>query len=202
MNYWDANFSFRDYNMIGLSGGGWTTTVLPALDPRIKISIPVAGSWPGIIFAAPLACAGYICGDSCETVACAEQNWTNFFTVAGYIDLYMMASYGPNRRQFQILNYSDNCCFGNSSFVGSGAASFYGVDFPTYIGNYIVRVKQKGSGRNASPLRWHDRLCRRPAPDLAARAVGDSFDTWEHRARRAGGGGDCSNVVGTQGGGG
>jgi pimeloyl-ACP methyl ester carboxylesterase len=143
MNYWDTNFSFRDYNMAGLSGGGWTTTILPALDTRIKISIPVAGSWPGIIFAAPLACADEICGDGCDTVACAEQNWTNFFTVAGYIDLYMMASYGPHRLQFQILNYSDGCCFGNSSFVGSGAATFYGVDFPTYIGNYIVRVKQQ-----------------------------------------------------------
>jgi pimeloyl-ACP methyl ester carboxylesterase len=143
MNYWDINFSFHDYNMIGLSGGGWTTTVLPALDTRIKISIPVAGSWPGIVFAAPLACADNICGDGCAVVACAEQNWTNFFTVAGYIDLYMMASYGPHRRQFQILNYSDNCCFGNSSFVGSGAATLYGVDFTTYVGNYTVRVKQK-----------------------------------------------------------
>jgi pimeloyl-ACP methyl ester carboxylesterase len=143
MNYWDANFSFRDYNMIGLSGGGWTTTVLPALDTRIKISIPVAGSWPGIIFTAPLACGDNICGDLCGTIACAEQNWTNFFTVAGYIDLYMMAGYGPHRRQFQILNYSDDCCFGNSFFVGSGAAAFYGVDFPAYIRDYIARVKQK-----------------------------------------------------------
>ncbi|HKM71461.1 MAG TPA: hypothetical protein VJX94_15630 [Stellaceae bacterium] len=74
---------------------------------------------------------------------CAEQNWSNFFSVAGYIDLYMMASYGPNRRQFQILNYSDDCCFGNSIFAGSGAASFYEVNFATYMRNYIVGVKQK-----------------------------------------------------------
>src|SRR5208282_1909652 len=143
MNYWDANFSFRDYNMMGLSGGGWTTTILPALDPRIKISIPVAGSWPGIIFAGSLACSDGICGDGCSTVNCAEQSWSNFFSVAGYIDLYMMASYGPNRRQFQILNYSDDCCFGNSIFAGSGAASFYGVNSATYMRNYIVSVKQK-----------------------------------------------------------
>ena len=29
--------------MIGLSGGGWTTAVEAAIDPRIKLSIPVAG---------------------------------------------------------------------------------------------------------------------------------------------------------------
>ena len=30
--------------MIGLSGGGWSTTVAAALDPRIGLSLPVAGS--------------------------------------------------------------------------------------------------------------------------------------------------------------
>ena len=129
MNYWDANYAFHDYNMAGLSGGGWTTTILPALDTRIKTSISVAGDWPGVIFAL---------GNSGD----AEQGWTNFYSVAGYIDLYVMASYGPNRRQFQILNYSDDCCFGNSDYISRGAPGLYGVDFPTYMRNWIVGMKQ------------------------------------------------------------
>ena len=32
--------------MVGLSGGGWTTTVAAGLDPRIDLSIPIAGSLP------------------------------------------------------------------------------------------------------------------------------------------------------------
>jgi hypothetical protein len=32
--------------MMGLSGGGWTTTLAAALDPRIDLSIPIAGSIP------------------------------------------------------------------------------------------------------------------------------------------------------------
>jgi hypothetical protein len=32
--------------MGGLSGGGWTTTVAAAIDPRIGLSFPVAGSVP------------------------------------------------------------------------------------------------------------------------------------------------------------
>lgn len=32
--------------MVGLSGGGWTTTDYSALDPRITLSLPVAGSLP------------------------------------------------------------------------------------------------------------------------------------------------------------
>lgn len=31
---------------MGLSGGGWTTTLAAALDPRIDLSIPIAGSIP------------------------------------------------------------------------------------------------------------------------------------------------------------
>jgi pimeloyl-ACP methyl ester carboxylesterase len=130
MNYWDANNSFSRYDMVGLSGGGWTTAILPALDLRIKISIPVAGSWPGMQFIDG-------CANSDE-----EQCWSNWYTVAGYIDLYIMASYGPNRRQFQILNFSDDCCFGNSEFSASGGVTAYGVDFATYMRNWVVSDKQ------------------------------------------------------------
>lgn len=31
---------------MGKSGGGWTTTVSAALDPRIRVSFPIAGSIP------------------------------------------------------------------------------------------------------------------------------------------------------------
>ena len=37
---------YQDFSMIGLSGGGWTTVVYAAIDPRIKLSFPVAGSLP------------------------------------------------------------------------------------------------------------------------------------------------------------
>ena len=32
--------------MMGKSGGGWTTTLAAALDPRISFSAPIAGSIP------------------------------------------------------------------------------------------------------------------------------------------------------------
>ena len=43
--------------MIGLSGGGWTTTVAAAIDPRVGLSIPVAGSLPfDMRFQHPVSC--------------------------------------------------------------------------------------------------------------------------------------------------
>lgn len=35
-----------DVLMTGLSGGGWTTTWIAAIDPRVRISFPIAGSIP------------------------------------------------------------------------------------------------------------------------------------------------------------
>ena len=75
MNYWDANKSFADYNFVGFSGGGWTTVVIAALDPRIQISVQIAGSMPGIQFVGAHAAVD------------AEQDWAPFYTIAGYEDL-------------------------------------------------------------------------------------------------------------------
>ena len=43
VNYAEA-LGYDEIVMLGLSGGGWTTTVSAAVDSRIKLSIPVAGS--------------------------------------------------------------------------------------------------------------------------------------------------------------
>jgi PhoPQ-activated pathogenicity-related protein len=37
---------YKHIVMAGLSGGGWTTTIAAAIDPRIQLSIPIAGSIP------------------------------------------------------------------------------------------------------------------------------------------------------------
>ena len=37
---------YKNIVMAGLSGGGWTTTMMAAIDPRIGLSFPVAGSMP------------------------------------------------------------------------------------------------------------------------------------------------------------
>ena len=47
VNYLVAHHpELQEIDMIGLSGGGWTTTVYAAIDPRIVKSIPVAGTLP------------------------------------------------------------------------------------------------------------------------------------------------------------
>ncbi len=90
-----------DWNLVamtGYSGGGWSTLVYAACDPRIRRSYAVAGSLP-VHFR-----VGGDFGD-----------WENvdngLMAVANYLELYLLASSGPHRRHVQINNHHDPACF-------------------------------------------------------------------------------------------
>jgi len=98
LNYIEE-FNYKDVSMVGISGGGWTTVLYSALDPRISKSYPVAGSLP--IYLRDLSFEG---GDY-------EQSLVGLYHVANYLDLYILGSYGEDRGQLQIFNKFDSCCF-------------------------------------------------------------------------------------------
>ncbi len=106
LNHVIAAYRPSSVQMIGLSGGGWTTTVYAAIDPRITRSYPTAGSLPFHLRpGAP---------NTQSSIGDWEQRLDTqpaFYGIAGYLDLYVMAAIGPGRRQIQILNRFDACCF-------------------------------------------------------------------------------------------
>jgi hypothetical protein len=84
--------------MMGLSGGGWATTLVAALDERIEASFPVAGSLP-------------IRLRRWQDVGDWEQLLPGIGDLVSYEDLYVMGAVGEGRRQLQVLNQFDSCCF-------------------------------------------------------------------------------------------
>jgi dienelactone hydrolase len=82
----------------GLSGGGWQTIILSALDPRVKLANPVAGyssfvtraQWPTLDL-----------GDS-------EQTPSDLATVVDYTHLTAMMAPRPTLLSY---NAKDDCCF-------------------------------------------------------------------------------------------
>jgi hypothetical protein len=87
-----------DVTMIGRSGGGWTTTLAAAIDIRIDRSYPAAGSLPlAVQFADEGAWGDW------------EQNEPDLYGIADYVDLYVLGAH--RRRQLQVLNEFDPCCF-------------------------------------------------------------------------------------------
>jgi hypothetical protein len=112
-----------DVSMIGLSGGGWTTVLAAAVDPRIRVSISVSGSMP--IYARRFY-PGSI-GD-------AEQMLPALYhDRASYLDLYTLDACGKGRRHIQIGNQYDPACF-------------YGVSHSTWVANVKKAVYSTGAG--------------------------------------------------------
>lgn len=83
--------------MTGLSGGGWQTIVLSALDPRVRVAVPVAGytSLPARV-------------EHCADVGDVEQVPPDLGAIADYPDLTAMLAPRP---ALLILNEHDDCCF-------------------------------------------------------------------------------------------
>jgi len=71
INYVEAtNPNLTSVSMLGLSGGGWTASMMAAVDERISLSVPVAGS-------APLYVRNAIGNGS--SIGDAEQNYSPLF---------------------------------------------------------------------------------------------------------------------------
>jgi hypothetical protein len=111
----------RDISMIGLSGGGWATHISAAIDARINLSIPVAGAYP--LFLRP-----YYPGSEGDTEQILPALYKDR---ASWLDLYILGADDSGRRQIQLLNQYDSCCF-------------YGVGSDTY--KDIVRRAVKNLG--------------------------------------------------------
>lgn len=94
LNWADASRSYSRRIMVGLSGGGWTTVVVAAIDQRLDASYPVAGTWPHYLRDR----FGYF-GDYEERIT------------PNYLELYLMATQ-PWREQVQMFNEFDPCCYG------------------------------------------------------------------------------------------
>lgn len=100
LNYVMKKYRYKRVDMVGLSGGGWTTNLISAVDERIRYSFNVAGSIP----------LYYRSGGSIGDI---EQYLLPFYRdIAGYPDLYILGACGKGRKQVQILNRYDDCCFG------------------------------------------------------------------------------------------
>ena len=92
LNYATEKYAYNSIFMVGISGGGWTTTLYSAIDTRISKSYPVAGTLPLYLRKKENKRGDY------------EQRSAELYKIANYLELYVMGSYGKGRKQLQILN--------------------------------------------------------------------------------------------------
>lgn len=99
LNYLLDSHRFDNIVMAGLSGGGWTTTLLAAVDRRINLSFPIAGTLP-LNLRQPR--------DIGDWEQEAARPWHSYLD---YRTQYALGGLGRHRRQLQILHHTDSCCF-------------------------------------------------------------------------------------------
>ena len=103
LNFIDKNFDYNNYHMVGISGGGWTTVMYPAIDERISYAASVAGSIPLELRVLQSDKGDY------------EQTLPELYQIANYYDLYVLGSFGADRKLTQIFTFDDECCFASKN---------------------------------------------------------------------------------------
>ena len=103
LNFLDKEYDFKQYSMIGISGGGWTAVVYSAIDERISDSFSVAGSMPFYLRVNDRDIGDY------------EQTNIDLYEVTNYLELYVLSAYGE-KKHIQIFNKNDPCCFSGNGY--------------------------------------------------------------------------------------
>lgn len=105
MNWALARRSYDKVAVLGLSGGGWTTTIVAALDPRVTHSYAMAGSQPL---------------DFRKSEGDWEQLEPALWRQFDYSDLYLMAVAEPARKAMLLYGRRDPCCFSPGAVTAFG----------------------------------------------------------------------------------
>ena len=125
LNFLEKEYDFKRYSIIGLSGGGWTGIAYSAIDDRISDSFSVASSMPF-----------YLRVDE-RDIGDYEQTNFDLYKISNYLELYVLAAYGDDRKHIQIFNKNDPCCY---SGIGYESYEFFIKDKLVKLGKGSFQI--------------------------------------------------------------
>lgn len=115
VNYAVNVLGYKHVVMAGLSGGGWTTTLAAAIDPRIELSMPIAGSvpkFPSVLYPRWVPELPEGAGKGIGGGGDFEQSDARpMYAACGWACLYVLSSLEQGRHSLQMLHEHDSCCF-------------------------------------------------------------------------------------------
>lgn len=89
-----AEYDYEFVAMTGISGGGWTTHLYSAIDPRISRSYPIDGALPLFLRTLPPS----------NDLGHYETEHAELYRTCNHLELFTMGAYGDGRKQLQVLN--------------------------------------------------------------------------------------------------
>jgi hypothetical protein len=198
INYLQIERNYNEFIMYGLSGGGWTTTLYSAIDTRIRLSFPVAGSVPMPIRQE-------------RDMGDMEQFYAGLYDVHNYTTLYFLGSAGVGRKQYQVSFKKDPCCFAydgrvlwenqiNDALKRAGVQGSYEFNFDTVTDSHRISssvvdsiqvhvasdmVKEKMRELfSLSSSRESNTICENDTMHLSLPEIGINQVEWYHNGRK------------------
>jgi len=123
LNYAVKTGRYKVFDIAGFSAGGWTAGLAAAADSRLRHTYSVSGGYPL-----------YLRAGSEAKQSAPPQYYGPLVHAANYLDQYVLAAAGPDRRFIQIFNQFDRCCFRNR----------LGELYEPAVGAAVDRVKNGG----------------------------------------------------------
>lgn len=116
INYIKANFSYAHIYMTGISGGGWMSLWIAALDERIEKSFPIRGWKPRIYKCNPNpTLSDFEQGGSNGTITGSGQPVYDFYTTYTYEDIAALCT-TSGRLLYTITHVNDTALLGGDTF--------------------------------------------------------------------------------------
>ena len=123
LNHIEQEFNFKQFHMIGISGGAWTTTLYSAIDDRIEKSYAVGGPLP-------LFLTINVPGNGGDY----ELNHKPLYDNANMLELFILSAYGDQREHIKFLNQYDPCCY-------------YGINYQLFENEVYQIMNELDSGK-------------------------------------------------------
>ena len=118
LNHIIETYDYDEFHMIGISGGGFVTSLYSALDNRIMKSFSIASPLPL-----------FISINSDDHESDYESTLPELYRIVNHMELYILSSYGENREHLKIINKYDPCCH-------------YGISYQLFE-NDIMEIMEK-----------------------------------------------------------
>ena len=97
--YARSKASYQSIDIAGFSMGGFMAMLAAALEPTIERSYPIAGVYPNFMRRGQ------------EVMPDGPPAYPPLVEIANHLELFVLGATGERRRQLQVFNRSDRCCF-------------------------------------------------------------------------------------------
>ena len=140
LNHASQSRHYTHFDIAGFSAGGWVAGLAAAVDSRLRHVYTISGGYPLYLRAGAEA-----------NQSAPPQYYGPLVRAVNYLDQYVLAASGRDRRFTQIFNRFDRCCFRNTLGKLYEPAVRAAVQRVNLGGAFLVLIDESHADHKVSP---------------------------------------------------